>query len=87
MASISNKKLTTSSGEHLEDISHAHIVCLLYKRRTSISGSDDFSIGSDRDCVRRQQQLTKIKNIKDKYHLRFMLEDVFGLAEHQEKLR
>ena len=32
---FSNFKLTTSSGKHLEDISHAHIVFLMYKLITS----------------------------------------------------
>ena len=38
-----------SSGKHLQDISHAHIVSLLYKLITSARGSDDLSIGFDRD--------------------------------------
>ena len=32
IAIFSNYNLTTSSGKHLEDISHAHIVCLWYKK-------------------------------------------------------
>ena len=43
------------------------------------------SIGFDRDHGRRQQQLTDNKNIQGKYHVRFMLRDVFGSAEYQEK--
>ena len=35
IALFSNYKLTTSSNEHLEDISHAHVVCLMYKLITS----------------------------------------------------
>ena len=31
IALFSNFKLTTSSGKHLEDIFHAHIVSLMYK--------------------------------------------------------
>ena len=31
IASFSNKTLTTGSGKHLGDISHAHIVSLRYK--------------------------------------------------------
>ena len=42
-------KLTTSSGKHLEEISHAHIVSLMYKLLTSSRSSDDLSIGFDRD--------------------------------------
>ena len=40
-----NYKLTTSSGKHLENIDHAHIVSLMYKLLTSSRGSDDLSIG------------------------------------------
>ena len=78
-------KLTTSNGKHLEDITHAHILFLLYKLLTSGRGSDDLSTGFDRDRDRRQQELVDNKNIKGKHHLRFMLKDVFGLAEYQEK--
>ena len=47
IASISNFELTTSSGKHLEDFSHTHIVSLMYKLLTSSRGSDDLSIGFD----------------------------------------
>ena len=65
IALFSNYKLTTSSGKHLEDISHALIVSLMYKSTTSAKGSDDLSIGFDRDRGRRQRELTNIKNIKE----------------------
>ena len=35
IALFSNCKLTTSSGKHLEDTNHAHIVSLMYKLLTS----------------------------------------------------
>ena len=76
---------TTSSGKHLEDISHAHIVSLMYKLLPSSSGSDDVSIGFDRDEGKRKDELAVNKNIKGKYHLRIMLKDDFRFAEHQEK--
>ena len=78
-------KLTTGSGKHFEDISHAHIVSLLYKIITSAKDSDDFSIGFDRSCDRRRLEITNIKNRECKYHVRIMLKDVFGFAEHQEE--
>ena len=53
IASFSKYKLTTSSGKHLENIDHAHIVSLMYKLLTSSRGSDDLSIGFDRDRNRR----------------------------------
>ena len=82
---ISNYRLTTSSGKHLENIDHAHIVSLMYKLLTSSKGSDDLSIGFDRDRTRRRNELTNNKNIKGKYHVRIFLKDVFGFAEYQEK--
>ena len=86
IALFSNFTLTTSSGKHLEDISHARLVSLLYKLITSSKNSDDLSIGFDRNSVRRREEMTNNKNVKGKFHLRFMLKDVFGFAEHHEKL-
>ena len=85
IALSSNYKLTTSSGKHLENIDHAHIVSLMYKLLTSSKGSDDLSIGFDRDRTRRRNELTNNKNIKGKYHVRIHLKDVFGFAEYQNK--
>ena len=82
---FSNYKLTTSSGKHLENIDHAHIVSLMYKLISSSRGSDDLSIGFDRDRTRRRNELTNNKNIKGKFHVRYYLKDVFGFAEYQEK--
>ena len=82
---FSNYKLTTSSGKHLENIDHAHIVSLMYKLLTSSKGSDDLSIGFDRDRGRRQRELTNNKTQKGKFHVRIYLKDVFGFAEYQEK--
>ena len=80
-----NFKITTSSGKHLEDFSHAHLVSLMYKLKTSSKNSDDLSIGFDRSCAKRREEMTNNKNKKGKFHLRFMLKDVFGFAEYQEK--
>ena len=85
IALFSNYKLTTSSGKHLEEISHAHIVSLMYKLLTSSKDSDDLSIGFDRNRNNRKRELTNVKNIKGKYHIRIYLKDIFGFAEHQEK--
>ena len=78
-------KLATSSGKHLEEINHAHIICLLYKLIASSKGSDDLSVGFHRDCARRQRELTNNKNIKRKYHVTNMLDDIFGFCENQPK--
>ena len=80
-----NFKLTTSSRKHLEDISHAHIVSLMYKLITSSKGSDDLLIGFHHSRNKRRDELAQNKNIKGKYHLKIMLMDGFGSAEHQEK--
>ena len=85
IALFSNYKLTTSSGKHLEEISHPHIVSLMYKLLTLSKDGDDLSIGFDRNRGRRKNELTNNKTIKGKYHIRFYLKDIFGFAEHQEK--
>ena len=78
-------KLVTHSSKHLEEVTNAHIVCLMYKVVTSRKDSDDLSIGFDRDRGRRKKESTNNKNIKGKYHTRIYLKNVFGHAEHQEK--
>ena len=85
IALFSNRKLETSSGKHLEDISHAHIVSLMYKLITSSKGTTDLSIGFDRDRTSRQRELTNNKTQKIKFHRRFITTDNFGFAEYQEK--
>ena len=85
VALFSNYNLTTSSGKHLENISHAHIVSLMYKLITTAKGCEDLAIGFDRDRIRRQNELTNNRNTKEKYHVRIYLKDVFGFVEHQEK--
>ena len=79
-----NYKLTTSSGKHLENIDHAHIISLLYKLLSSSRDSDDLSIGFNRSRDKRKQELLDNKTQKGKFHLRIYLKDVFGFAEYQE---
>ena len=85
IALFSNFKLTTSSGKHLEDISHAHLVSSMYKLITSSENSDDLSIGFDRSPNRRKDEPALNKRVKGKYHVRNMLKDIFGFAKHKEK--
>ena len=85
VAFFSNYMLSTSSRKHLEDVSHAHIVSLMYKLITTAKDMNDLSIGFDQDRTRRGNELTYNKNIKGKYHVRIYLKDIFGYAEHQEK--
>ena len=85
IALSTNFKLTTSSGKHLEDIKHAHLVSLMYELIKSGKDSDDLSIGFDRSRNTRKDEIALNKNIKGKYHLRNVRKDVFGFAESQEK--
>ena len=85
IALFKNYKLTKSSGKHLENIDHGHIVSLMYKLLTSSKGSDDLSIGFDRDRGRRQRELTNNETQKGKYHVRIYLKHIFGYCEYQEK--
>ena len=63
-ALFSNFMSTSNSGKHLEDISHAHIVSLIYRLITSAKHTDDLSIGFHRDRNTRQRELTNSKIIK-----------------------
>ena len=85
IALFSKFKLTTSSGKHLEDISHSQIVSLMYKLITSSKDNNDLSIGLDRSRNSKKDELALNKSTKGKYHLRIMLKVVFGFAEHQEE--
>ena len=64
IALFSSFKLLTSSGKHLEVISHSHIVSLLYKLLTSSKYSNDLSIGFDRSRNRRKNKLAPNKDTK-----------------------
>ena len=85
IALFSNYKLQSSNGKHIEEINHAHIVCLMYKLITSGGKTDDLSIGFDRDRDRRERELTNNKNIKGINHVTIMLKVTFGFAECQKK--
>ena len=84
IALFSNYKLTTSSGKHLENIDHAHIVSLMYKLLSSSRDTDDLSIYFDRSRDKRKRELLDNQTQKEKFHLRIYLRDVFGFVEYQE---
>ena len=73
-------ELHSSSGKHIEEIDHAHIVCLMFKLLTSARNTDDLSTGFDRDRGRRKRKLTNNKYIKGKCHVTIMLKNVFGFT-------
>ena len=85
IALFSNYKLSKSSSKQLEEISHAHIVSIMYKFLTSSKDDEDSSIGFDRDRGRRNLELSNNKSIKGNFHIRLYLNKIFGFAEHQEK--
>ena len=78
--------MSNSSGKNLVDVSHSHLVSLMYNVITSVKDSNDLFFGFDRDCGRRQDELACNKNVKGLFHLRIMLKDAFGFAKHQKKL-
>ena len=45
IALLKNYRLPSSSGKHIEEINHAHIVCLMYKLITSARDTDDLLFG------------------------------------------
>ena len=85
IALFSVYKLVTASSKHLEEVTHAHFVSLIYKLVTSSKDSDDLSIGFDRNRGRRKNELSNNKDIKGKYHTRIYRKDILRYAEHQEK--
>ena len=62
IALFSNIRLTTLSGRHLEEISHAYIASFLHKLITSAKDTNDLSTGFDRDRDKRRRELTNNKN-------------------------
>ena len=56
IALFSSYKLALSSGKHIEENNHAHIVCLMYELITSARNTDDLSIGFDRSRDVRQKE-------------------------------
>ena len=85
VALFSNYKLPTSSGKLLENINHDHIVSSMCKLTPRSRRSDELSLGFDWDRGRRQRELTNNKNLQGKYHVEFMLRDIFGFPKHQNK--
>ena len=77
-------KITTSSGKHLEDNSHAQLISPMYKLIKSAKHTDDLFLGFGRDQRKMQEDLTKNKKIKGNCQPRILLKDFFGFAEYQE---
>ena len=78
-------KLRTSCGKNLEGFGHAHLVSSNCKLIISAEDTDNLSICFDWDRRRRRDEVTNNDKIREKYHLRIMLKEVFGFAKPQEK--
>ena len=86
IALFSIYKLATSTSKHIEKVNHAHIVCLMYKLKTSSRESDYLSVGFDRSRDRGKQDLTNNKTTKGKYHMTIMLKDILVLLKVKRRL-
>ena len=62
-------RLTSSSGNDIEEVDSAPVVCLIYKILSSSRDSDDLSIGFLKNFEARQRELTNKKTTKGKYHV------------------
>ena len=58
----------------------------MYILKTSVRVAYALSIGFNRDCELRQQELTDNKNPKGKNHVRNRFRDFFRFAEHREQV-
>ena len=68
----------------MEEIDNAHVICLMYKLKSSSIDGDDLSLGFHRNIEAREKRLTKNRKTKGVYHVRNYSKDVFGFAEHQD---
>ena len=66
IALMSFYNLSNISGNHLEDVGHAHILCLVCKLKTSARDPEDLSFGFHRSRYKRKHELTNNKNLKGK---------------------
>ena len=86
IASLRNYISTTSSGKHLGDTDHAHVVPSTYKLITGSKGSEYLSIGFNIDReLRQREQIFEKKIQKVDMDGGFKLRDVIHFAVHQEK--
>ena len=85
LALFSDCKLTSCKGKHLVDISHAHIVSLIYKLIKTSRDANDLSIGFDRSRNGGGGELAQNKNVKGKYHLKFCAQRCFRFCRLSRK--
>ena len=85
IALISEAKLTTSSGKHLEKVDNLHLISLMYKLLTSTKSTSQLMYGFEENLSVRRQELTNNKNEKGTFFVRIKLKNLFGFAD-QEKI-
>ena len=84
IALFNKYRLTSCSGEEIEEIDNDHFICLMHKLISGSRNSDDLSISFHRSFEAREGELTINKLTKRNYHVRIYLKDVFVFAEHQD---
>ena len=80
-------RLTSSSGNEIEEIDNAHVICLMHKLISSSRSSRDsdyLSIGFHQTNGVRERELTNIKTAKGNYLVRIHSKVIFGFAEYQD---
>ena len=85
VALISEAKLTTSSGKHLEKVDKVHPHSSMYKLLTSTQQISQLMYGFEESVAIRRQELTNNKTEKVTFFVRIKLRDLFGFAD-QEKI-
>ena len=77
-------RITSSSGEEIEEIDNSHVICSTYNLISSSRDSDDLSIGFQKNIDARERELTNNKGTNGNCQVRIFLKDVFGFAEYQD---
>ena len=67
-----------------KEIDNAHYISLMHKLISTSRDSDDLSIGFHKSTEAGKRESTNNKSIRENYHVRIYLNDVFGFAEHQD---
>ena len=57
----------------------------MYKLLESARSHEDLFNGFSREIIDRSREAISIKSIPGIFHVRTLLKDVFGFAEHKEK--
>ena len=64
-------RLTSSSGKEIEEEDNAHVICLMYKLKSSSRKNDNSSTGFHRCNEVHERELSKSEQNKGNYRFRF----------------